>query len=124
MNAKRTCLVFACLSLLAASPVRAGFVEYVQVAFSNPGNSKVPLSTGWNFTKTSRLWVDFALTSTADAMKQYRIVQSSDGYAIAYVSRLRTRRFYVGDQRYQYTVANAAATAVPISENPTLLLLR
>ena len=35
-----------------------------------------------------------------------------------------TRRFYVGDQRYQYTVANAAATAVPISENPTLLLLR
>ena len=35
-----------------------------------------------------------------------------------------TRRFHVGDQRYQYTVANAAATAVPISENPTLLLLR
>ncbi len=37
----------------------------------------------WNFSTTSRLWVDFALTSTADAMKQYRIVQSSDGYAIA-----------------------------------------
>ena len=35
-----------------------------------------------------------------------------------------TRRFYVGDQRYQYTVANAAATAVPISENPTILTLR
>lgn len=35
-----------------------------------------------------------------------------------------TRRFYVGDQRYQYTVDNAAATAVPISENPTMLLLR
>ena len=35
-----------------------------------------------------------------------------------------TRRFYVGDQRYEYTVANAAATAVPISEGPTTLMLR
>ena len=35
-----------------------------------------------------------------------------------------TRRFHVGDQRYQYTVANAAATAVPISEDQTILILR
>ena len=35
-----------------------------------------------------------------------------------------TRRFHVGDQRYQYTVANAAATAVPISEDQTILILQ
>jgi hypothetical protein len=35
-----------------------------------------------------------------------------------------TRRFYVGEQRYQYTVADAATTAIPISEGPTTLMLR
>ena len=35
-----------------------------------------------------------------------------------------TRRFYVGAQRYQYTVADAATTAIPISEGPTTLMLR
>ena len=110
MNAKRTCLVFACLSLLAALPVRAGFVEYVQVAFSNPGNSKVPLSTGWNFTKTSRLWVDFALTSTADAMKQYRIVQSSDGYAIAYVNGSNQYAFNCSDDGLWQTTTKGIST--------------
>ena len=100
------CIAFATASISAS----AGFVEYVQVAFSNPGNSKLPLSTGWNFTTTSRLWVDFALTGTADSMKQYRIVQSSDGYATAYVNGSKYYAFNCSDDGVWQSTAKGIST--------------
>ena len=100
-----------CIALATASvSASAGFVEYVQVAFSNPGDGQLPLSTGWNYTKTSRLWVDFALTSTADAMKQYRIAQSSDGYAAAYVNGSKQYAFNCSDDGLWQTTKKTITT--------------
>lgn len=95
---------------LAALPSLAGFVDYIQVDFSNPGNNRLPLSTGWEFTTTSRLWVDFALTSTEDTMKQYRIIQSSDGYAAAYVNGNKQYAFNCSDDGDWKTTSKGIST--------------
>ena len=106
----RRVLCVASVVLTALGSANAGFVDYIQVAFSKPGNNQLPLSTGWEFTTTSRLWVDFALTSTADSMKQYRIVQAPDGYALAYVNGSKQYAFNCSDDGVWQTTKKSIST--------------
>ena len=103
-------LCIASIALAALGAANAGFVEYVQVTLSNPANSKLPLSTGWNFTTSSRLWVDFALTSTADAMKQYRIARTSDDSVRAYVNGSKQYAFNCSEEAVNQSTSKAIST--------------